>query len=287
MAKDKAFYQKKNLNIGGKIISLEEPLIMGILNINPDSFYDGGAYTSVEQALIQARKMIAEGADIIDIGPASSKPGSALINPVDEWRLVEPVLNALKSEMPEMILSLDTYNADTAEKAINQGLHMINDISGGQIDPKMISLIGESQAPYIMMHMQGLPENMQKRPQYENVVKEVAHFFSRQLESLYAAGAKDVVLDPGFGFGKTMEHNYRLFKHLSFFQQVFELPVLVGISRKSMVYKVLGGSAAEALNGTTVLNTLALQQGAAILRVHDVREAVEARKILKLTQNSD
>lgn len=260
---------------------------MGILNINPDSFYDGGAYTSVEQALIQARKMIAEGADIIDIGPASSKPGSALINPVDEWRLVEPVLNALKSEMPEMILSLDTYNADTAEKAINQGLHMINDISGGQIDPKMISLIGESQAPYIMMHMQGLPENMQKRPQYENVVKEVAHFFSRQLESLYAAGAKDVVLDPGFGFGKTMEHNYRLFKHLSFFQQVFELPVLVGISRKSMVYKVLGGSAAEALNGTTVLNTLALQQGAAILRVHDVREAVEARKILKLTQNSD
>lgn len=287
MAKDKAFYKKKNLNIGGKIISLEEPLIMGILNINPDSFYDGGAYTSLEQALIQARKMIAEGADIIDIGPASSKPGSSLINPVEEWRIVEPVLNALKSEMPEVILSLDTYNADTAEKAINQGLHMINDISGGQIDPKMISFIGESQAPYIMMHMQGLPENMQKRPQYENVVKEVAHFFSGQLEALYAAGAKDIVLDPGFGFGKTLEHNYRLFKHLSYFQQVFELPILVGISRKSMVYKVLGSSAAEALNGTTVLNTLALQQGANILRVHDVREAVEARKILKLTQNSD
>lgn len=287
MAKDKAFYQKKSLNIGGGLLSLEEPLIMGILNINPDSFYDGGAYMAVDQALKQARKMQLEGADIIDIGPASSKPGSSLIEPKDEWKLVAPVLKALKAEMPEMTISLDSYNASTAEKALENGVHIINDISGGRIDPNMIPLIGATKAPYILMHMQGLPESMQKQPRYANVVKEVAHFFSEQLEALLAAGAHDLILDPGFGFGKALNHNYILFNHIAYFRKVFDLPILVGISRKSMVYKPLAASAAEALNGTTVLNTLALQQGANILRVHDVREAVEARKILKLTQNSD
>lgn len=287
MAKDKAFYQKKSLNIGGGLLSLEEPLIMGILNINPDSFYDGGAYMAVDQALKQARNMQLEGADIIDIGPASSKPGSSLIEPKDEWKLVEPVLKALKAEMPEMTISLDSYNASTAEKALENGVHIINDISGGRIDPNMIPLIGATKAPYILMHMQGLPESMQKQPRYANVVKEVAHFFSEQLEALLAAGAHDLILDPGFGFGKALNHNYILFNHIAYFRKVFDLPILVGISRKSMVYKPLAASAAEALNGTTVLNTLALQQGANILRVHDVREAVEARKILKLTQNSD
>lgn len=257
---------------------------MGILNINSDSFFDGGAYTETEAAVAQARRMWAEGADIIDIGPASSKPGSALIEAEKEWKIVEPVLSALKKELPEAKFSLDTYNSSTAEKAFQQGVHLINDISGGMIDPKMLSFIGESAAPYVMMHMQGLPENMQKNPSYENVVKEVALFFSQQLEKLRALGAKDVILDPGFGFGKSLEHNYQLFNRISYFKQIFEEPLLIGISRKSMINKVLGSKPADALNGTTVLNTLALEQGADILRVHDVKEAVEVRKILNFSQ---
>jgi len=258
---------------------------MGILNINPDSFYDGGQFTSVDDALKQARKMVEEGVDIIDLGPASSKPGSKLIEPDEEWKIVEPVLKALVSEFPELAISLDTYNSATAEKAIKNGVVLINDISGGLIDPQMIPLIGESQTAYVLMHMQGLPENMQKSPQYNNVVKEVAHFFSAQLESLAKVGASDIILDPGFGFGKSEAHNYQLFQHIGYFKRIFELPVLVGISRKSMLYKALGTSAAEALNATTVMHTLALQQGADILRVHDVKEAAEVRKILNLNEN--
>ena len=258
---------------------------MGILNINPDSFYDGGQFTSVDDALNQARKMVEEGVDIIDLGPASSKPGSKLIRPDEEWKIVEPVLKALVSEFPDLAISLDTYNSTTAEKAIKNGVVLINDISGGIIDPKMIPLIGESQTAYVVMHMQGLPENMQKSPQYDNVVKEVAHFFSEQLEALSRVGASDIILDPGFGFGKSQAHNFQLFQHISYFKTLFELPVLVGISRKSMLYKALGTSAAEALNATTVMHTLALQQGADILRVHDVKEADEVRKILNLNEN--
>ena len=285
MAKDKAFYQKGSLNLGGKVYSLDQAMIMGILNINPDSFFDGGAYTSVEKALNQARRMQAEGADIIDLGPASSKPGSALIEPEKEWQILAPVIQALRTELPEMPLSVDTYNARTAERSLSNGIALINDISGGMIDPAMISFIGESQVPYVMMHMQGLPENMQQNPQYDNVVKEVARFFSEQLEKLVAAGATDIILDPGFGFGKSQADNYRLFQHINYFKQIFELPILVGISRKSMIYKSLGLNAQEALNATTVMHTLALQQGADILRVHDVKEAVEVRKILNLNQN--
>ncbi len=284
MAKDKAFYQKDSLVLGGQMRSLEEPLIMGILNLNGDSFYDGGQYTTVTDALNQARKMKQEGADIIDLGPASSKPGSQLISPEEEWNIVAPVLQALQTEMPEMPLSLDTYNASTAEKAIKEGVAIINDISGGTIDANMIPFIGESRTPYIMMHMQGRPETMQQNPQYENVVKEVAYFFSQQLERLAALGASDIVLDPGFGFGKTLAHNYQLFNRLDYFKKIFGLPILVGLSRKSMVYKPLGTSAKEALIGTTALHSLALQHGAQILRVHDVREAVEVRKILNFSQ---
>lgn len=257
---------------------------MGILNINPDSFYDGGRFTSVSAAVEQSRKMLAEGADIIDIGPASSKPGSELITPTEEWKIVEPVLSALSEEFEELTISLDTYNAATAEKAIGKGVTLINDISGGTIDPAMIEVIGDSRCPYIMMHMQGRPKTMQEQPRYENVVKEVAYYFSQQLEAFSRAGAVDLILDPGFGFGKSQAHNFRLFNHLSYFKTIFELPLLVGISRKSMLYKSLGSTAAEALNASTVMHTLAIQQGADILRVHDVREAVEVRKILNLTQ---
>lgn len=258
---------------------------MGVLNINPDSFYDGGRFNSLESALEQARKMIAEGADIIDIGPASSKPGSSLVDPIEEWKIVEPLLNELRTEFPDLPLSLDTYNAATAEKAIHKGLSIVNDISGGMIDPKMIPLIGETQCTYIMMHMKGLPQSMQQNPLYDNVVKEVAYFFSKQFESLAKVGATDVVLDPGFGFGKSLEHNYQLFNNLHYFKSIFEHPLLVGVSRKSMIYKPLNSSPEESLNASTVLHTLALQQGADILRVHDVREAVDVCKILKLNQN--
>ncbi|MCR9155280.1 MAG: dihydropteroate synthase [Bacteroidetes bacterium] len=285
MAKDKAFYAKKTLKLKGKIKLMEGALVMGILNINPDSFYDGGRFNSLESALEQARKMIAEGADIIDIGPASSKPGSSLVDPSEEWKIVEPLLNELRTEFPDLPLSLDTYNAATAEKAIHKGLSIVNDISGGMIDPKMIPLIGETQSTYIMMHMKGLPQSMQQNPDYDNVVKEVAYFFSKQLESLAKVGATDVVLDPGFGFGKSLEHNYQLFNNLHYFKSIFEHPLLVGVSRKSMIYKPLNSSPEESLNASTVLHTLALQQGADILRVHDVREAVDVCKILKLNQN--
>ncbi len=284
MAKDKAFYRKKSINLGGELLELDSPLVMGILNINADSFFDGGAYVETAAAVRQAHKLWSEGADIIDIGPASSKPGSALIDPQEEWKIVAPVLEALKSELPQARLSLDTYNAATAEKAFAAGVHLINDISGGMIDARMIPFIGEAKAPYVLMHMQGLPENMQHNPRYENVVKEVAYFFSKQLEALRKQGAVDVILDPGFGFGKSLEHNYELFNALPYFKSLFDEPLLVGISRKSMINKVLDIAPAEALNGTTVLNSLALERGADILRVHDVKEACEVRKILNFSQ---
>lgn len=257
---------------------------MGILNLNPDSFYDGGKYLEVDMALAQARKMIAEGADIIDLGPASSKPGSDLISPDKEWEILRPVIGSLRAEFPNTPISIDTYNAATAEKSVAAGASLINDISGGALDAKMLPFIGESQTAYIMMHMQGKPETMQLAPHYDNVVKEVAHFFSAQLEKLAAYGASDVILDLGFGFGKTLEHNYRLFNHIPYFKSLFHLPILVGISRKSMLYKVIGTNAKEALNVSTAMHSIALQNGASILRVHDVREAVEVRKIITFNQ---
>lgn len=284
MAKDKAFYQKGSLNLGGQLYSMEEPLIMGILNLNPDSFYDGGRYLEVDKALAQAQKMIGEGADIIDLGPASSKPGSALISPEQEWKILQPVLRSLRAEFPNTPISIDTYNAATAEKSVVAGASLINDISGGGFDAKMLPFIGESQTAYVMMHMQGKPETMQLAPSYENVVNEVALFFSEQLEKLAAYGASDVILDLGFGFGKTLEHNYRLFNHIPYFKALFQLPILVGISRKSMLYKVIGTTAKAALNVSTAMHSIALQNGASILRVHDVREAVEVRKIITFNQ---
>lgn len=277
-----------SIKIRGSLYELSEPKIMGILNINADSFFDGGAYQETEQALKQAKKMWDEGADIIDIGPASSKPGSAMIDPQKEWEIVKPVLEAIRSTYPEMRLSLDSYNAFTAEKAISNGVDIINDITAGTHDSSMLDLIGETKVPYIMMHMQGRPENMQNAPRYDNVLKDIALFFSERLAAFREAGATDLILDPGFGFGKTIAHNYRILAQLHYFQQIFELPMLIGLSRKSMIYKLLNSSAAEALNGTTALNMLALQQGASFLRVHDVKEAVEVKKLyLALKQNGE
>jgi dihydropteroate synthase len=259
---------------------------MGILNINPDSFFDGGKYTSAQAALKQALKMEEEGADIIDLGPASSKPGEDLIDPSEEWRRLKPVLELLQSEAPHLKLSLDTYNSETADRALNTGVHMINDISGGAFDSKMFETVARYKVPYVLMHMKGTPSNMNKMTDYKNILSEVSNYFSERLEKLYALGLDDVILDLGFGFAKTMEQNYQLMANLDYFKANFKNPLLVGISRKSMISKLLNINKKDALNGTTVLNSVALGKGANILRVHDVAPAKEAVKILTFTQNS-
>lgn len=286
VVEDTAFYSNGSLNLGGDHISLRPALVMGILNINPDSFFDGGKYTSAQAALKQALKMAEEGADIIDLGPASSKPGEDLIDPSEEWRRLKPVLELLQSEAPQLKLSLDTYNSQTADRALNMGVHMINDISGGAFDSKMFETVARYKVPYVLMHMKGTPSNMNKMTDYKNILSEVSNYFSERLEKLYALGLNDVILDLGFGFAKTMEQNYQLMANLDYFKANFKNPLLVGISRKSMISKLLNINKSDALNGTSVLNSVALSKGANILRVHDVAPAKEAVKILTFTQNS-
>ena len=286
MVKDTAFYSNGSLNLGGDHISLRPALVMGILNINPDSFFDGGKYTSAQAALKQALKMAEEGADIIDLGPASSKPGEDLIDPSEEWRRLKPVLELLQSEAPQLKLSLDTYNSQTADRALNMGVQMINDISGGAFDSQMFETVARYKVPYVLMHMKGTPSNMNKMTDYKNILSEVSNYFSERLEKLYALGLNDVILDLGFGFAKTMEQNYQLMANLDYFKANFKNPLLVGISRKSMISKLLNINKSDALNGTSVLNSVALSKGANILRVHDVAPAKEAVKILTFTQNS-
>lgn len=286
MVKDTAFYSNGSLNLGGDHISLRPALVMGILNINPDSFFDGGKYTSAQAALKQALKMAEEGADIIDLGPASSKPGEDLIDPSEEWRRLKPVLELLQSEAPKLKLSLDTYNSQTADRALNAGVQMINDISGGAFDSQMFETVARYKVPYVLMHMKGTPSNMNKMTDYKNILSEVSNYFSERLEKLYALGLNDVILDLGFGFAKTMEQNYQLMANLDYFKANFKNPLLVGISRKSMISKLLNINKSDALNGTSVLNSVALSKGANILRVHDVAPAKEAVKILTFTQNS-
>ena len=284
MAKDTVFWPKKTLNCGGKIINLSSPLVMGILNITPDSFYDGGRHKNPLSAVTHAGELLSAGASIIDMGAVSSRPGAGITDPDTEQKRLLPSLKAVVKQYPEAIISIDTYHASTAKLAIESGAHMINDISAGSIDPSMFETIADLQVPYVMMHMQGTPRNMQQSPEYKHLIKDIAGFFSIKLEQLKQLGVHDVLIDPGFGFGKTLEQNYRLLGSLDYFA-MFELPIVVGVSRKSMVNKVLGVKPPEALNGTTVLNTLALEKGANILRVHDVKEATEAIKIVRYYQN--
>ncbi len=284
MAKDTVFWPKKTLNCGGKIINLSSPLVMGIMNITPDSFYDGGRYKNPLNAVTHAGELLSAGASIIDMGAASSRPGAGIMDPETEQKRLMPALKAVVKQYPEAIISIDTYHSSTAKMAIEAGAHMINDISAGNLDPAMFKTIANLQIPYIMMHMQGTPDNMQHNPVYKHLVKEIANFFSKKLEHLKQLGVHDILIDPGFGFGKTLEQNYRLLGSLDYFS-IFELPLVVGLSRKSMVNKVLGVNPSEALNGTTALHTLALEKGADILRVHDVKEAAEAIKIVSYYQN--
>jgi dihydropteroate synthase len=254
---------------------------MGILNITPDSFFDGGQYNTIDRALKQTEKMISEGAFIIDIGAYSSRPGAVNVSVEEELDRLLPVVTEIKNSFPELLVSIDTFRAEVAEKVTGEtGDCIINDISGGTLDPLMFETIGRIKVPYVLMHIQGTPQTMQKNPYYQNVTKEVIKQLSEGVFKLNELGVSDVIIDPGFGFGKSLNHNYELFNNLDAFR-MFELPLLVGISRKSMIFRLLEQTPEESLNGTIVLNTLALLAGANIIRVHDVKPAVDALKIIE------
>lgn len=270
-----------SIEIYGKLIDFQNPKVMGILNLTPDSFYDGGKYKSDLAYLKQVEKMLNEGADFIDMGAVSTRPGSIAVNEEAELeRLLIPLDNIRKS-FPDAIISIDTYQSKVAREVIAAGAHMINDISGGTLDKEMFKVIADFNVPYIMMHIQGNPSNMQENPVYENVVSDIYQFFSDQINKLAHMGiTNNIILDPGFGFGKTVEHNFQLLAGLPSFS-TFGFPVLVGLSRKSMINKVIKTKPENALNGTTVLHTIALLNGANILRVHDVKEAKEAINLVE------
>ncbi|HAD10895.1 MAG TPA: dihydropteroate synthase [Saprospirales bacterium] len=268
----------------GRLLDLSQPVVMGILNLTPDSFFDGGKYTHIDSIVQQAEQMLREGATILDLGGASSRPGAKEVSEAEELSRVMPAITRIVQDFPQAIISIDTWRSAVAREAVQAGAHIVNDISGGQFDAALFQTVGSLQVPYVLMHMQGTPQTMQQNPHYEDVVTEVLDYFIQKTALLRAAGVKDIVLDPGFGFGKTVAHNYTLLKHLYVFEKVLELPVLAGISRKSMICKPLGISPENALNGTTAVHMVALQQGARILRVHDVREAMEVIRLWQLLQ---
>ena len=253
---------------------------MGILNLTPDSFYDGGLYNNIDSALAQTEKMLLEGATFIDIGGASSKPGTVEISADEELARVLPVIEKIHRTFPETLISIDTYRSDVAKQAVAAGAAMVNDISGGNLDAKMLKTVGVLGVPYVAMHMQGTPQNMQDNPSYDTILTDIRSFFAAKIDAAHKAGIHDIIIDPGFGFGKTLEHNYSLLKNISSIQ-MDGIPMLIGVSRKSMIYKLLQIEAADALNGTTVLNAVALQQGAQVLRVHDVKEAHQAVQLIE------
>lgn len=271
------------INCKGNLIDFTIPKVMGILNVTPDSFFDGGKYKNEQAILSQTAKMLADGATFIDVGAYSSKPGAKQVSEVEELARIIPVIKLLVRTFPEIIISVDTFRSEVAKQSVQAGAALINDISGGVLDAKMFETVAKLQVPYIMMHMQGTPQNMQLNPVYTDVVKEVILFFATQLAKLRALKVNDVIIDVGFGFGKTTAHNYELLQKLSLFESL-EVPILTGISRKSMLYKLLDILPADALNATTVANTIALLNGTNILRVHDVKQAVEAVKIVKQVQ---
>lgn len=273
-----------SINCKGKLLSLETPLVMGILNVTPDSFYDGGKYAAKEAAIAQAEKMLQEGAAIIDVGGMSSKAGNKIISIEEELNRVLPVIESILEQYPEAVISIDTLNAEVAAKAVGKGASMVNDITAGKYDAEMLLTVAELQVPFIAMHMKGLPENMMQHTNYNDLVVEVFDYFAERIYACKQHGIADVIIDLGFGFSKTMEQNYELLQNLESFKAL-EKPMLVGVSRKSMIKNLLNISGDEALNATTVLNTLALTKGANILRVHDVREAVEAIKVFNAFSN--
>lgn len=270
------------LNLRGKLYELREPQIMGILNVTPDSFYSESRTPDEQHIAQRVKQMMADGADMVDIGGYSSRPGADDVSPEEEMDRLRRGLRIIRSLYPDVPVSVDTFRADVARMCIEEeGADIINDISAGMMDKQMLKTVAQLHVPYIMMHMQGTPDTMQVAPHYDNLRREVMLYFAERIDRLCQMGAKDIIVDPGFGFGKTVEHNYELMAHLEDFH-VFNLPILVGISRKSMIYKLLGGTPQTSLNGTTTLNTIALTKGAHILRVHDVKEAVEAKRIYQM-----
>lgn len=268
------------LNLRGKLYSLCEPKIMGILNVTPDSFYAESRTSDEEHIAARVQQLMDDGADMIDIGGYSSRSGADDVSPEEEMNRLRRGLRVVRRLYPEVLISVDTFRADVARMCVEEeGADIINDISGGMMDRQMFRTVARLGVPYILMHMQGTPDTMQQAPHYDNLRREVMLYFAERIDRLCQMGAKDIIVDPGFGFGKTLEHNYELFHHLDDFN-LFNLPLLVGISRKSMIYKLLGGTPQTSLNGTTVLNTIALMKGVHILRVHDVKEAVEAKRIV-------
>ena len=276
----------KYINVNGRLMDLSEAQVMGILNITPDSFYANSRKQTEEEIILRVRQIIDEGASIIDIGAYSSRPNAENITPAEELKRLRFGLEIIHRIAPDAVISVDTFRAEIAEACVEEyGVAIINDIAAGEMDAKMFETVARLNVPYIMMHMQGTPQDMQPTPHYENVVKEVFMYFAEKVDKLRSLGVKDIILDPGFGFGKTLEHNYELLNYLDDFK-IFELPLLVGVSRKSMIYRLLGTTPDEALNGTSILNTIALMKGANILRVHDVKEAVETVRIVKTMQSS-
>lgn len=269
----------KSINCNGKLVSLDSPKVMGILNVTPDSFFDGGKYKDELSIVTQVEKMLEDGATFIDIGAYSSRPNASHVSEEEEKQRLLPIVSLILKKFPETIISIDTFRANIAKEAIEAGAALINDISAGNLDSSMMETVGKLDVPYIMMHMQGTPKTMQQNPTYENIVKELLHYFSQKIAEAKSHKVNDIIIDPGFGFGKTVAHNYEILKQLELFK-LLDFPLLAGVSRKSMIYKVLETSPQEALNGTSVLHTIALQRNASILRVHDVKEAMECIKLV-------
>lgn len=270
---------ERTIRVNGQLMDLSTPKVMGILNVTPDSFYAGSRKETTSDIVNRVEQIITEGADMIDIGAYSSRSNAEHVSTKEEMARLRKGLEAIREVAPEAIVSVDTFRADVASMCVEEyGVALINDISGGQMDERMFDTVARLDVPYIMMHMQGTPQNMQQHIHYDHIRMEIMQYFALRVQDLHARGVKDIIIDPGFGFGKTLAHNYELFKHLEDFK-LFGLPLLVGISRKSMIYKLLDSSPEEALNGTTVLNTIALTKGVDILRVHDVKACVEAVRI--------
>lgn len=270
-----------NINCHGQLIDLTIPKVMGILNVTPNSFYDGGAYSDEKSVLKQVEKMLVEGATFIDIGAYSSKPNADFVSEEEEIQRLLPILTLVLKHFPKTLISVDTFRANVAKKAVENGACIINDISAGNLDDKMMETIANLRVPYIMMHMKGTPQTMQSLTNYENLINEILFYFSEKVAQARSFGIHDLIIDPGFGFAKTLGHNFELLHNLELFQ-ILELPVLVGISRKSMIYKTINTLSEYAGNGTTVLNTISLLKGAKILRVHDVKEAQECVKLCQM-----
>ena len=275
----------KSININGELLDLSTPLVMGILNITPDSFYPGSRKQSEREIVGRVRQILDEGGIIVDIGGQSTTPASTRISAREELKRLEPALKLIRKEFPDTILSIDTFYSEVAGSAVEKyGVNIINDISCGQIDDNMFETVARLNVPYILMHMRGIPQTMQQHTRYDNLVQDILYYFSEKIAKLNLLGVNDIIIDPGFGFSKTTDQNYQLMAYLKYFN-IFDVPILAGISRKSMIYRLLGCTPQESLNGTSVLNTFALLSGANILRVHDVKEAVECVKIVQKISN--